>query len=87
MKEGEEFMICFALRYAIGRQSMAPSIVSDYIRSSWDEISGKSVLYRVLSEEVERLELLKGEIDFNPFGMGCDEKMWKDLLQWMGVNL
>ncbi len=32
------FVVVFALRYALGRHSCAPSIVSSYIREHWDEL-------------------------------------------------
>lgn len=31
-------VVVFALRYALGRHSCAPSIVSSYIREHWDEL-------------------------------------------------
>lgn len=72
------------MRYAIGRMSMAPFMVSDYIKSKWDLISNKQQFIKNLEDEIEHCELMgKYSETRNGFGMKCDEDMWKGLLEWM----
>ena len=33
------WLIIFAFRYALGRRSMAPSVVSDFVKKNYDELT------------------------------------------------
>ena len=48
------FVVVFALRYALGRHSCAPSIVSSYISDNWDRLTTQH--NGILSDIKEHLE-------------------------------
>lgn len=64
-------MIIFSFRYALGRQSMAPSIIKDIINE-----------YKEILSEHDKLQIINDidhAVEHNMAGMDCDVKTWKSV--------
>lgn len=65
----DRFILAFAFRYALGRMSAAPSLVSDAIKFNLDKL------------EVDDIERYIKEIkECTDYGMKCDLDTWEELL-------
>jgi len=67
----EDILLFFAFRYSLGRCSMAPCIVSDYIIEDKKRIKSKW-LKKMIKE-------IKEAIEDKVAGWEMDEKMWDNL--------
>lgn len=69
----EEHVLHFAMRYALGRRSAAPSIVVGQIAAKWSRIRAdtKEQMKREIREAIN--EVRAGET--------CDECTWGDVLR------
>jgi len=75
------FIVICAMRYAIGRKSYAPGLISQYIKRYWNLLDDNTrrVLKRDLAEELNSARALGVEV-----GRECDHQLWIKLLAWMG---
>lgn len=48
------FVVCFAVRYALGRKTFAPNIVTEYIMNHIDDIDDQSITAMKYSMERDR---------------------------------
>lgn len=84
-----EFVVTCALRYAIGRMSYAPSLISDYIKSIWNKLSDacKIRLRDDLNREIEYADryLLNNVVgkSLDPLGYPHNRETWLQLKKWM----
>ena len=69
--EVEPKIIIFAFRYALGRRSMAPSIVDNNIRANMSLIPTLD-LYGIVHE-------IQQEYEVDGLGEDCDVMVWMDL--------
>ena len=73
MTQNDQTILVFAFRYALGRMSMAPSIMASKIRERWSKLS------------IPTKKLIKDEIDFaikfDHAGMDMDVSTWKEILE------
>ena len=67
----EVTLLLFAMRYSLGRMSMAPSIVDTYIREHMDSLS--VVERRRIAHEIDEYEA------WHILGMDCDVARWHAL--------
>ncbi len=65
-------MLLFAFRYALGRMSIAPSVVADEIVAVWDELP-------VGTKEQMKREITEA-ISCDRAGMQCDIDQWQRVL-------
>lgn len=72
--------IC-ALRYAFGRMTYMPGLVTSYVMRHADTVTDKglAVMTRNLREEIETAE----RIGDKHFGMECDKRTWMDFFRWL----
>lgn len=86
-----QFVLIASMRYAIGRTSYAPSLISSYIKKYWDKLSYvcRALLQRELQYEIDQADKgLKNKIyTYDPLGNECDRKTWIDLNEWMKENI
>jgi hypothetical protein len=68
----DKTILLFAFRYALGRMSTAPSIVTDLIRDNWDRID--SVTRNQIKSEIN------DAIRLDTIGMEMDKKTWESVL-------
>lgn len=71
-----EFILIASMRYVIGRRSYAPSLVANYIKKHWNDISDncKFVLQRDLQYEIDQANryIATQELKNNSSGCGGD---------------
>ena len=69
-----------ALRYAFGRMTYMPGLVTDYIRHA-DTVTDKElgIMIRDLQEEIETEE----RVGDKHYGMDCDKRTWLDFYSWL----
>jgi len=76
-----DFIILAGIRYGIGRASYAPSLICDWIKNHWYELSDN------LRSQIERDIKSEIEVWFNmremPYGDSCNASVWKNLIAWM----
>jgi phosphoribosylformimino-5-aminoimidazole carboxamide ribonucleotide (ProFAR) isomerase len=72
MKQTDETLIIFAMRYAIGRRTAAPSMVADKIIEVWPQLQEwtQKQMQREISVEIDR----------GNGGDRCDVETWKKVL-------
>ena len=76
-----DFIILAGIRYGIGRASYAPSLICNWIKNHWNELSDnlKSQIKRDIKSEIE--------VWFNmretPYGDICNASVWKSLITWL----
>lgn len=70
-----------ALRYAFGRVTYMPGLVTDYIRRHADTVTDKElgIMIRDLQEEIETAE----RVGDKHYGMDCDKRTWLDFYSWL----
>jgi len=68
-----QYTLVFAMRYALGRKSMAPSIVIEDVIYNWDKLSDYTKAQ--IKEEIQEA------IDNQRAGMMCDVAEWEKLLR------
>lgn len=80
------FIIIAATRYAIGRQTYAPSLVVDWIKRHWKIINDtdKQTMFRDLNTEIERHEKSPTH---GYLGADFDAVMWIKFKDWVGAEL
>lgn len=71
----ERGILVFAMRYALGRQTFAPTIVMDNIRHNINLLSKENIL--MLIKDIDEQK------DFGGYGMECDEKNWMYFKQFL----
>jgi len=78
MAQIPEFMVLYAVRYALGRKSHSVSEVTGWLEENWDQISGstKTSIYVSIRRQ-ERFDM--PEKDYDPLGDPCDRKRWEEL--------
>lgn len=76
-----QFIILAGIRYAIGRSSYAPWLVTDWVKNHWDEIdkSHQSMIKRDIIAEIE----LWNRCPELSLGMECDVRTWRDFKAWL----
>jgi hypothetical protein len=68
-------ILMFAFRYALGRQSMAPSIIKDVLKDNWEYLSDQHK--KQIKEEIS------SAIDMGYAGSDLiDVPMWRSILAW-----
>jgi hypothetical protein len=72
MTSTDETILVFAFRYALGRRSTAPGIISDVLIKRWNEMH-RHARYQVQSE-------IEAAIDRGEAGQPCDVETWKKVL-------
>lgn len=74
------FVIGSAVRYNLGRMSVGPGLVQDWIKRHWSWIlfETRKMIVRDVKEAIEDHEA--GRISI---GMDVDYQMWKAFLLWM----
>lgn len=67
-------VVC-ALRYCVGRTSYMPSLVVDWVKRHWSQISinDRNVIRRDLNQALQNQYL----------GHDCDVRTWHDFHEWM----
>lgn len=77
-------LFLYALRYAMGRRSAAPSDVANAIKEHWPNLcqQAKTFIRRDLSEEIERDDRCR-ETGSKILGDDCDRQTWDSLLQFI----
>ena len=70
-----------ALRYAFGRMTYMPGLVTDYIKRHADTVTDKElgIMIRDLQEEIATAE----RIGDKHYGMSCDKRTWLDFYRWL----
>jgi hypothetical protein len=74
-----DFIICSAVRYAVGRPSMAPGIIADFLTRNWNSLSPRAK--RGIQEDLET-EFSRDDEDringekYPRLGWSCDRNTW-----------
>lgn len=70
-----------ALRYAFGRMTYMPGLVTDYIKRHADTVTDKElgIMIRDLHEEIKMAE----RVGDKHYGMDCDKRTWLDFYSWL----
>lgn len=70
-----------ALRYAFGRMTYMPGLVTDYIKRHADTVANKelNIMIRDIQDEIATAE----RIGDKHFGMDCDKRTWMDFYRWL----
>jgi ABC-type proline/glycine betaine transport system ATPase subunit len=73
MKRVDETLLVFAMRYAIGRRTAAPSMVADKIIEVWPQLQEwtQKQMQREISDEIDRVN----------GGDRCDIETWQKVLK------
>ena len=73
-------VIAFAVRYAMNRNTGAPLMICNYIKSRWGDMpqSEKIRLQKEVKQEIKTVET---------FGNCCPSSEWYELIQWMSDKL
>ena len=81
-----QFVIQMAHRYAMGRMTAAPSIVTGWLRAHWGFVnhSTKKSIVQETIEELARPRLTSGR---HPIGDQCDAETWKEFADWAYMTL
>ena len=69
-------MLFYALRYALGRQTFAPSIVIDNIKANID-------LFNINDIDLIIKEIEVHEKYGTSYGMDCDKKKWMGFIEYL----
>lgn len=84
----EESILVFALRYALGRMSTAPSVVVGRLKEVWDSLteSTQQSIIREVEEAFTRDDMhrrrhpeVEDETNTRPLGWDCDRATWQEL--------
>lgn len=83
-----ETLVLFAVRYAMGRKSTAPSCVADWLLENWGQLSFeiRSLIQRDIEFEIKRDDQYRAnhpdeEHQDYPLGWNCDRQTWLNLRQ------
>lgn len=71
----ERDILIYAMRYALGRMTFAPTTVMDNIRHNIDLFSLDSL--RLLIRDIDE------QPSFGGYGMECDERLWLDFREYL----
>lgn len=74
MKNQEWWILLFAFRYALGRESFAPTIIVDQLSIDWKRM--RLSWKRQIREEINYAR------EHNLCGGECDRKTWEKVLTW-----
>ena len=84
-REDADLIYMAAFRYAFGRMTYMPDVVTGVIRRNAATLTDKclALLDRELTEEAERYERAwKGKTTTN-YGMDCDRRKWLAFHEWV----
>ena len=78
------FIILAAFRYAVGRRSAAPSIITRWLQKNWKDIPPEEQrrIVMELGEEIDRDNQLRGSHAICPLGDSCDRETWVQFYNW-----
>lgn len=79
------FIVISAVRYALGRQSYAPSLICEWIKTHADLIPKESLVY-ILEAINEALDTSSRTLSYTNFGSRYDMLEWMAFWFWLIEN-
>lgn len=76
-------LFVYAMRYAFGRRTSAPSDVANTIADHWPNLceTSKTIILRDLKTEIEYHDRMRSKgSNLRPLGDDCDRQTWGNLL-------
>ena len=86
----DEFMVIAAVRYCMGRMSIAPGICADWLEANWSKLSANtsSVIHRDLEREFELDDAARARGSAHkPLGMDMDRAEWERVRKLWAVEV